>query len=98
MYGPCEVKLHVLLTTARETNVQREDSFMYRLELRVKRKLAQLIERTKRGVERVACPLQTLQRVVFLADVDVVGALKTFANIDDVLTNVDGGRGGAPAP
>lgn len=89
MYGPGEVKVHVLLTTARDVNVRREDSFMYRLELRVKRKLARLIERTKRGAERVSCPLQTLRRIIFLADVDVVGALEAFDNVNDVLTRVD---------
>ena len=87
-YGAGEVKLHVLLTTSKDSNVRREDSFVYRLELRLKRKLARLIERTKRGAERVACPLQTIRRVIFLGDVDVVGALETFGNVSDILTRV----------
>lgn len=88
MYGPGEVKLHILLSTWKDANVRREDSFMYRLELRVKRKLTQLIQRTKRGAERVACPLDRIRRVVFLSDVDALGAVETFDTVSDVLTRV----------
>eukprot|EP00967_Tisochrysis_lutea_P057070 scaffold72298_cov28-Tisochrysis_lutea.AAC.4 len=75
-------KLHVLLTTSKDSNVRREDSFLYRLELRLKRKLARLIERTKRGAERVACPLplQTTD--------DPEGAIETLGAVNDVLTRV----------
>jgi hypothetical protein len=69
-YGPGDVKIHVLLRTAYNANVSREASFMYRLELRLKRKLRPEIEALGRGDERVAVPLTRLRDLLFLTDAD----------------------------
>lgn len=86
MYGPGDVKLHILIRTAYNLNVTRESSHVYRLELRIKRKLRPEIERLGRGDERVDVSLSTLRRLLFLEAADeahkIVQAL-------DVVTLVD---------
>lgn len=88
-YGPGDVKLHILIRTAYSANVSRESSHVYRLELRLKRKLRPEIERLGRGDERVNVPLDTLRELLYLKTVDeaqkIVQAL-------DVVTLVDRNR------
>eukprot|EP00967_Tisochrysis_lutea_P151799 scaffold295923_cov32-Tisochrysis_lutea.AAC.1 len=86
VYGEGEVKLHILMSSTKDPYVRREDSFAYRLELRVKRKLAALIEQTARGAERVRCPLHRIRDAVFLGDADVISAAQTFRRVSDVVT------------
>eukprot|EP00962_Isochrysis_galbana_P040488 scaffold14682_cov124-Isochrysis_galbana.AAC.4 len=65
-YGRGDVRVHILLKTAYNTNVTRESSFMYRLELRLKRKLRDEIKALGRGDERVAVPLGRLRQLLYL--------------------------------
>jgi len=71
-YGQGDVRVHILLKTAHNTNVARESSFMYRLELRLKRKLRDEIRALGRGDERVAVPLSRLRQLLFLESADAV--------------------------
>jgi hypothetical protein len=55
------VKLHILLRTKYDASVERERSFLYRLEAKVKRYLRDEIAATNRGDERVAVPLSIIR-------------------------------------
>jgi hypothetical protein len=55
------VKLHILLHTKFDADVERERSFLYRLEAKCKRYLRVEIEATNRGDERVAGPLSLIR-------------------------------------
>jgi hypothetical protein len=75
------VKLHILLRTKYDADVERERSFLYRLESKVKRYLRVEIASTNRGYERVSCPL-SLIRLAMGLDKDPA----------DVRTNVEMNR------
>jgi hypothetical protein len=55
------VKLHIILRTKYDSDVERERSFLYRLEAKCKRYLRDEIAATNRGDERVAGPLSLIR-------------------------------------
>jgi hypothetical protein len=58
------VKLHILLSTRYDEDVERERSFLYRLEAKCKRYLRAEIAATNRGDERVAAPLSLIRLAI----------------------------------
>jgi hypothetical protein len=60
------VKLHILLRTKYDADVERERSILYRLEAKCKRNLRDEIAATNRGDERVAGPLSLIRLAIGL--------------------------------